>query len=81
MAWDFEHLRTKYPTLSDAALCQVVELLNRPRASVRHVWAGEDQRSDTPQEVGPDGLTKPQREMNAFAYEHSLPLPFPCRAS
>jgi len=77
MVFTFEQLRKKYPTLSDEAIHEAVKLLNQSPAPVRDIWAGEDQVGDKPQVRGPDGLTTPQRELNAFAEENALPAPFP----
>ena len=76
MSITFDYLKKKYPTFSDDAIRKAVALLNRKPASVREIWAGEDQRGARPQAIGDDGLTNRQREMNEFAEENALPLPF-----
>ena len=70
-------LRHKYPTLTEEQLRKVAAMLNKPAASVRDIWAGENQVNPSPQAIGPDGLTRPQRQMNEFAEKHGLPGPFP----
>lgn len=54
-------------------------MLNQKPATRREIWAGEDQRAEEPQQLGPDGLTDPMRALNAFAEENALAMPFPPR--
>lgn len=79
MPWTFDDLRKKYPTRSDADIRLALEYLNTPPASVREIREGENQVGEAEVETGPDGLTKPQRELNRFAEENALPIPFPVR--
>jgi hypothetical protein len=76
MAWTFESLRKKHPALSDADIGQAVEYLNQPPRSRHEIWDGENQVSGVEVATGPDGLTRPQRELNRFAEENALPIPF-----
>lgn len=75
----FEDVRRKYPKLTAAEAHRVVELLNKAPAGLRKIWNGEAQMPDVQQGVGPDGLTRPMRELNRFADENALPMPFPLK--
>lgn len=79
MPWSFDDLRKKYPASTDAEIHQTVAYLNTPAASVRDIWDGENQVGDAELGTGPDGLTRPQRELNRFADENALPMPFKVR--
>jgi hypothetical protein len=76
MTWTFEQLRAKYPRLTDAQVAEGVELLNATRQSITKAWENEQLMPDLPQAMGPDGLTVAMRELNRFAEENALPLPF-----
>ncbi|HZZ92155.1 MAG TPA: hypothetical protein VFE23_06305 [Usitatibacter sp.] len=73
-----EELRPRFPHLTEEEMQKLVALLNRPRATRRQIWAGEDQRGE-PLELDADGLTRPMREVNAFAEQNALGIPFPPR--
>jgi len=79
MAYTADDLRHKYPHLTEEQLRKVAAMLNKPVPSVRDIWAGENQVNESPRSIGSDGLTEREREMNAFAEKHHLPIPFPPR--
>ncbi|HZZ94279.1 MAG TPA: hypothetical protein VFE23_17090 [Usitatibacter sp.] len=73
-----DEMRLRFPHLTETQVQRLVALLNRPKATIREIWAGEDQRGE-PLELDADGLTRPMREVNAFAEENALGIPFPPR--
>lgn len=79
MIWLLEDVRRKYPKLTEAQANRAVELLNKAPAPLRQIWDGESQMPEVQQAVGPDGLTRPMRELNRFADENALPIPFPVK--
>jgi hypothetical protein len=79
MPYSADDIRTRYPHATEDEVKRVVKILNTPAATLRDIWAGEDQRGDTALEVDAHGLTEPMRELNRFAEENALPLPFSLR--
>jgi hypothetical protein len=79
MPWTFEEVRPRHPHLTDAQVRKIVELLNTPPQALLDIWESEAQVSGELQYAGPDGLTKPMREVNRYAEENALPIPFPPR--
>jgi hypothetical protein len=75
--WTRDELRARFPKLTEGQIEKLMALLKRKPATVREIWAGEDQRGDEPQAIGPDGLTEQMREINRFADENALGIPFP----
>lgn len=74
-----EELRAKYPDESDEALRKALAIINAEPQPIEKIWASENVMPDVPLEAGPDGLTKPMRELNEFAEKHGMPIPFKSR--
>jgi hypothetical protein len=70
-------IQARYPKLTAAQAKRVVELLERAPAAVTRIWAGEDQMTGKPAKADAHGLTPAMRELNDFADENALPIPFP----
>lgn len=81
MVWTFEGLRPKYPKLTDDEVREAVALLNAAPSSITRAWENESLIGDQPQAMGPDGMTVAMRELNRFAEENALPMPFPPKAA
>lgn len=75
----FEDLKRRYPGYTDEQIQQAVDLLNQPPASRERIWEGEDFGAGVDLPRGEDGLTAPQRDLNRFAADHGLPIPFASR--
>jgi hypothetical protein len=74
-----DELRTRHQHLSEDELTELEARLARRPQPIEKIWESENDVTDPPQGVGPDGLTKPMRELNRFADENALPVPFPTR--
>jgi hypothetical protein len=75
--YTLDELRQAHPDRTESELRELLEILNRPAAPRGDRWAAENQVPETPLDIGSDGLTGPERELNEFADENALPRPFP----
>lgn len=75
-----EDIRRRHPHLTEDQAKRVVKYLETAPAPVTRIWASEDQMGDTPASADAHGLTPAMRELNSYADENALPLPFPPRS-
>lgn len=75
-----DEMRRRHPDLTEKDLDELEALhASMVPQPIEKIWESENDVTDPPQGVGPDGLTKPMRELNRFADENALPIPFPPR--
>lgn len=69
------------PGLTAPEIAEVLAMLHEPPVPMEQRWAEENddivRMMLSPPKRGRDGLTDALREVNAFADERGLPIPFP----
>lgn len=74
-----DEMRRRHPHLTEEELDGLEELHARKPQLIEEIWESENDVRDPPQECDADGFTRPMRELNRFAEEHALPVPFPVK--